>query len=248
MSCSIITTVVSRGMAPISVRTASRSSPREAGERLVQQQQARRLRERQRDLEAAPVAVRDFRHAAPRLALEPHPREDAARRVEERRLARERPERVPAGARKAQQREHHVVLERVVREERDDLVGAREPAARALVRLHARDLAPEDADRARVAAQVAGDEVEERGLAGAVGPDDEPALARHHLERDVVRRRQPAEGLAQSPHRERRRHGRGRLRATRRRTPGTIPCGMKITMPTNTNPSSMFQRSTYAEA
>ena len=73
-------------------------------------------------------------------------------------------------------------------------------------------------------------------------------LAGHHRERDVVRRGQAAECLAQAPHLERRRHGRFSRRARRRRTPGTIPCGMKITIATNTNPSSMFQRSMWVEA
>ena len=35
--------------------------------------------------------------------------------------------------------------------------------------------------------------------------------------------------------------------AHQRRTPGTTPSGMNITMTTKTKPSSMFQRSMYAE-
>src|SRR6185437_13648093 len=43
----------------------------------------------------------------------------------------------------------------------------------------------------------AGDAVEDRGLAGAVGPDDRRDLARPGAERDVVDRHQPAEAHGQ---------------------------------------------------
>jgi hypothetical protein len=42
---------------------------------------------------------------------------------------------------------------------------------------HASDVAIEERDRAGVGRELAGDQVEERGLPGAVGADDEPALA-----------------------------------------------------------------------
>ena len=78
------------------------------------------------------------------------------------------------------------MFERVLREERDDLVGASESAMRALVRCQALHLFAEQQMRAGVAPQIARDEVEERGLAGAVGADDEPALACFYFERDAV--------------------------------------------------------------
>ena len=63
-----------------------------------------------------------------------------------------------------------------------------------------------------VGGEIAGDQVEQRGLAGAVRSDDQPALARHHRERDVPGRRQPAEALVEMRDFERRRGHARRLR------------------------------------
>ena len=49
-------------------------------------------------------------------------------------VARQRGEHVPARRMQSKQRQRHVVLQRGACEQRDDLVGARQPAVRALVR------------------------------------------------------------------------------------------------------------------
>src|SRR5919197_568247 len=140
MSCSIITTVVSRGMAPITPFTLARSS-----------------RER-------PASRR----------LQPDSREYRARlRIEARRQPAEH---APALARKAEERARNVVLERVAREERDDLVGAREAEMAAPPGRVPRDVVAEKHDAAGVARQVAGEKIEKRGLAGAVRADDQASL------------------------------------------------------------------------
>src|SRR5207249_9475101 len=103
----------------------------------------------------------------------------------------------------------------------------------------ARDLLDEVHDAARVAREIAGEEFEERGLAGAVRADDQAPLARRDLERYIVDGGKPAERPLQA------------LDAKRRHillTPGTTPSGINTTMNTNTKPSSMFQRSMYDEA
>jgi hypothetical protein len=64
------------------------------------------------------------------------------------------------------------------------------PAAR-----HPRDVPVEQADRAGVGPKLAGDEVEERGLAGPVGADDEPPLTGLDDQVDVGRDAQAAERL-----------------------------------------------------
>ena len=139
------------------------------------------------------------------------------------------------------------MLERVRGKERDDLIGAREPPVRAAVRCEARDVLAKEPNGAGVALQIAGNEIEQGCLAGAVWPDDQAPLARQHLERDIVDRRQPAECLLQPRDGEGCRHRAfpraAFTRAMSRRTPGTTPSGMKMTMTTNTKPSSMFQRS-----
>ena len=51
---------------------------------------------------------------------------------------------------------------------------------------HARDVVAEQLDRAAVGREFAGDQVEQRGLAGAVRADDQPPLARRDVEIDVA--------------------------------------------------------------
>ena len=66
---------------------------------------------------------------------------------------------------------------------------------------------PSRVDRARVGPQVTGDQVEQRCLAGAVGPDDPDRVTLGDLERETVDDGQAAEPLGQSVDREQRRHG-----------------------------------------
>ena len=106
-------------------------------------------------------------------------------------------ERVPAQRRQAEQRERDVAQDGVAREQRDDLVGARHAEMRAPAAGHARDVAAEQRDRAAVGRDLAGDQVEQRGLAGAVRADDQAPLAGLDREVDVGGDAQAAEGLAQ---------------------------------------------------
>jgi len=112
----------------------------EIDQRLVEQQQARLLRERHGDLEAALLAVGDLAHDAVGQRREADPRECGARLVVELAHSGERREHPPARTRHPQEAQHDVVGERVARKEREDLVGARHAAPRALVGAKARDL------------------------------------------------------------------------------------------------------------
>src|SRR5207302_8335671 len=73
------------------------------------------------------------------------------------------------------------------------LVGARDAPAGDRVRGEAADRPTRELDVAPRGGQLAGDQVEEGGLAGAVGADDRAALARLHLERHAVERGERAE-------------------------------------------------------
>ena len=124
----------------------------------------------------------------------------------------------------------------------------------------ARQLLAEQRDRAAIGPHLAGDQVEERGLAGAVGADDEAAFAGLDAQADRAGDAQAAEGFVEIAD-DQRAHGasafcegppaagaaggRSALSAQRaRRTePGTSPSGMNTTMATKIAPSSMFQRS-----
>src|SRR5258706_16339778 len=110
---------------------------------------------------------------------------------------------------------------------------------------HARDVPAQQVNRAAVRRELPGDEVEQRGLAGAVRADDEPPLARLDVEIDVGGDAQAAERLAELVDGERA-HGFGsalpamtmlrRLRNARqpcrhsRAVPGTRPSGIRMTM------------------
>src|SRR5262249_9424761 len=93
-----------------------------------------------------------------------------------------------------------------------------------------------------------GDHVEQRGLAGAVGPDDREDLTRPNLERDVVERGQSAE-VAREPfdlqHRpRRRRYAVARHERVSNRRRARRPRGMKSTITTRTAPITMKYQST----
>jgi len=76
------------------------------------------------------------------------------------------------------------------------LVAAADAGAAALVRLQRGDVAALVGHAAGVAAHVAGDQVEQRRLARAVGAQDAQRLARGHRQRDVVGDLESAVGLA----------------------------------------------------
>src|SRR5258707_823172 len=83
--------------------------------------------------------------------------------------------------------------------------------------------------------------------AGAVGADDEAALARSDRQRYVLGHRKAAERLLQVVDLQRVGRGHGfapRFLDASLRRPGMIPVGITSTMNRNTRPSSMFQRST----
>ncbi len=134
----------------------------------------------------------------------------------------------------------------------------------ALAARHLGDVAVEQLDRAAVGKKLAGDEIEQRGLAGAVRPDDQPALARLDFQIDVGGDAQAAERFAQALD-GKRGHGFGSTAGAAgcvtgttffvpliarhaerdsRAMPGTRPSGMNTTMATKMAPSMKFQRTT----
>src|SRR5262249_878691 len=118
------------------------------------------------------------------------------------------------------------------------------------------DIVAVEKDRAGVGGDLAGDQVEQRGLGGAVWADDEPPFAGRNVECDVGGHAQAAEGLVEVLHAER---GHGlrspsladgagcgrwacRLAFQSRTVPGSRPSGMNVMMRTKMMPSTMFQR------
>ena len=78
-------------------------------------------------------------------------------------------------------------------EDLEPLEGAADAVARADVRLRVRDVLAVDEHLTRAGVLQAGDHVEERGLAGAVGTDQRGDVPGPHVDRHVVEHLQPAE-------------------------------------------------------
>ena len=82
----------------------------------------------------------------------------------------------------------------------------------------------------------AGDHVEQRGLAGAVRPDDGEDLALGDREAHIVDREQAAEALADALHLEQRAHDGRSVRPSLRASQGQIPSGSTITTTSRQTP------------
>jgi hypothetical protein len=164
----------------------------EAGGRLVEQHQPRRADEDHRELEPAPVGQRQGagRHVvrAGQVAV-------LGRQLD-----------VPAGVQPGQP---EVVGRRQVHDHARDLEHPAQPEPDPLVDGRGRDLFPEHADLARVRGELAGDDAEERGLAGAVRADEADAAALVDGEVDAAEHLHGAERHADPLDGERRRAGRG---------------------------------------
>ena len=93
------------------------------------------------------------------------------------------------------------VLERSqLRKKLGVLEGLDEPGGRDLVRLPAGDVRALPQDHAARRTREAGDEIEQRGLARAVGAEDADDLALHDAERELRDRREAAEALGEPAH------------------------------------------------
>src|SRR5262249_15836116 len=124
------------------------------------------------------------------------------------------------GREPGQRADHHVVLDGEIAEGLHDLEGPAEAARADLMRGQPRDVVAVEDDPSLVRRVEARDDVEERGLAGAVGPDDAHDLAGGRAQGDVANGGQPAEALGDRvklEHSGARRGGAGR---TSRPAPG----------------------------
>ena len=168
-----------------------------AGDRLVEQQHARPAGERGRDLEQAPLAVGERVDRLVHHVGEAKARQQRLAFGGDRGVAAERPP--PSRARplvnRHRERERRQRRQRV--EELVDLERADDAAAHAPMRGERRDVVAVERDRPRGRLEHAGEQVDQRRLAGAVRADQGVARAALDAERDVVGRRQAAEALDQ---------------------------------------------------
>jgi hypothetical protein len=96
-------------------------------------------------------------------------------------------------------REHDRLLDRHCREQRRILERPDQTELRPVFRAEERDVAPVEDDVARVRAGEATEQLERRGLAGAVGSDQPDRLAGPDRERHVADGVHTAEALSQVP-------------------------------------------------
>jgi hypothetical protein len=171
---------------------------RHPGGRLVEQQHARPARERHRDFQEPLLAVRQRRGALRHDIDEAEPFQQLRHLGRDAGPAADDAPPVAAGAVALGDREAERLDRRQVGEQLIDLEGAGDAEAHALVRLEPGDRRAVEQDVAARWAQHAGEQVDEGGLAGAVGADQGVAGALANRDRDRIRRHDAAEPLVET--------------------------------------------------
>ena len=171
-----------------------------AGGRLVEQQEAWAGAQGPGDLQATLVAVGHVAGEHVVCALEPHVFEQTARLLERLLLLRSLRTRAqdrlePGGLEVLVLAHEHVLGRGHAAEEADVLVGSRQAQPGDLVRAQLVDLGAVEGDAALVDLVEAGDAVEERGLARAIGSDDADDRALFEVEGQVADGGQAAEAF-----------------------------------------------------
>ena len=185
---------------------------------------------------ASAIAISSWR-CSPWLSLEtstsarpaePDARERGARRLAQRGLLARRTPETEGMPGMRLHGERHVVERGEIGKQRGDLERAGEPEPAAAIGRQRGDVAAAEANAAGVGRELADELADQRGLAGAVRPDDGVQLALRHVERDGIGGDHAAEAFAQALDlQERVSHGaysRAVLRCLRARTarPGGI--------------------------
>ena len=158
-----------------------------AGDRLVDQQELRVLRQQHADFQPLLLPVRQRSGDARPMVGKPRRREDGVDRLPRLRVFASEQSRAHAARRLGRQQE--IVLDRVIFEHGRLLELAPDPERRDLgfVEL-GQIMAPVEHHLAFVGARLAGDDVHHRRLARAVGADDRPHLARLEHQRQAAQR------------------------------------------------------------
>ena len=167
------------------------------GRRLVEKQDLRVAREPEHDLELALLAVRKVANLGVRAIHERRLFEQPMRLVVDLAVRRQEPPHHEFRRPQALDRQQHVVEHGQAREQAGDLERARHAERGAAVALPAGDVLAEQQHLPGARRKNAGDQVEQRGLAGAVRPDDRLAVAGHDLERDAAHGMKAAKALGQ---------------------------------------------------
>ena len=170
---------------------------RHARRRLVQQQHFRPEAEGDRDLDQALAAVRQLLQRPLRFVCDPQPLEQGVGFLDDAAMRAGDAEHGAGHALALADRQRHVLEHGQPLEELVDLEGAAQPALDARLLRQRGDVLAGQPDLARRRRQASGDQVDERGLAGAVGTDQRVPRACLEAEVDVLRHAQRAEILVQ---------------------------------------------------
>ena len=129
-----------------------------------------------------------------------------------------------------------------MRKQRIDLIGANEPAPHALLRRQRGDVGAVEQDTAGVRPQHSGHQVDQRGLAGAVGADQRIAHAGREIKLDVGGDNEGAEALVESVGGQRDvAHGFSFTRRVNSDRPPRIPFGNNRTTAIRMSPIQKYQ-------
>ena len=216
---------------------------RHAGGRLVEQQHLGSRGQRQRDLQKPLLTVSQLAGLTMADGAEHQRGEDRIGFID---IVAIRGQRAPPGGGDAAplaNRERNGLKRAQMWKQSVDLKGSNQPALDALIRLQIGDVVTAEANRSGVGAQHPGQEVDQRGLAGAIGADQGVAGALRDRERDAAGHDQRAETLVESRGGEGRRAHDARPRQTviSRCSPPRIPFGSNITTTTSSNPIQKYQ-------
>ena len=212
-----------------------------SGRRLVQQQQPGAQRQRHGDLGGALIAVGELAHEPVGLVGEP----GEAQRLFDPALQFRALRAADPGAQPKPRRhlgaDAHVLPHAQLRKDLGDLEGARHAELDPRVRRHSGDVAPVEYHAACGRREQATDEIEERGLAGAVRADHRPQFSLRHRKRDVADGREPAEMLGSGD--DFQQHHAWTLR----RMAPSSPRGKNSTTNTNSSPMNDIQLTVMLE-
>ncbi len=212
----------------------------EAGRRLVEQQQFRRGGERDRHAEQPLLAMGEAARALAAARRQADEIEQGARLVTEAGFLARQPlqaqQRAPQLGPAAQmQRGQHVLVRGAAAEHAGALEGTDDAERRDALGRQPGQCPPAITHGADLGPQIAGDDVERGGLAGAVGADQAQDRALRHGERDLGQGDQAAEPHRDGVDLERRRapagaHGTALPRRSHPASAGTMPRGRKNTI------------------
>ena len=171
---------------------------RHARRRLVEQQHARALRQRDRDLHQTLAAIGQFAHQLERVVDQPQRVEMIERLVDHRALGAGGAPEIVAVAVALADGHAEIFQHRQPAEQLIDLEGARQPAPRPLGLRRFGDVLAIEQHTARRRLERAGDQIDQRGLAGAVRADERTPRAALQSEVDIARHLQRAEAAIES--------------------------------------------------